>query len=75
MEREANVKSHYGHSSCEAKFYGIDADTLEREELIGDLDDTLVECENCRGTGCIDAPHSDDDPCCPVCDGEGLVEA
>ena len=31
------------------------------------------ECETCYGSGCVDAPYSGSDPCCPECDGEGKV--
>jgi len=27
-----------------------------------------VRCETCGGTGCVDAPYSGSDPCCPDCE-------
>lgn len=67
--------NHFGTNSAESRFYGTDPDTLAREKLIEDFEDTLIACATCGGTGCIDTPTSDDDPCCPDCDGEGEVEA
>ncbi len=33
-----------------------------------------TKCERCQGTGGIDTPFSDSDPCCPDCDGEGVIQ-
>lgn len=30
-------------------------------------------CDECEGTGSVDTPFSGSDPCCPECDGEGVV--
>lgn len=30
-----------------------------------------ILCTRCGGTGAVDAAMSDDDPCCPDCDGDG----
>tara|TARA_S200002703_G_scaffold140627_1_gene131989 strand:- start:129 stop:392 length:264 start_codon:yes stop_codon:yes gene_type:complete len=35
--------------------------------------DGIFPCENCNGTGAIDAAWSGSDPCCPQCGGEGLL--
>jgi len=32
-------------------------------------------CPKCGGTGCLDTPFSDSDPCCEECAGSGEVEA
>jgi DnaJ-class molecular chaperone len=42
---------------------------VERAKADGNAD---LICENCNGTGAIDAPFSGSDPCCPECDGEGF---
>lgn len=31
-------------------------------------------CKRCKGTGCVDTPFSGSDPCCPDCDGCGVID-
>lgn len=48
--------------------YSTRAAAIEAKET---SDAEEEECETCKGTGCVDAPFSVSDPCCPDCDGEG----
>ena len=58
------MNSHYGQSSAEARFLGIDPDTLNRT----DDEDEMMECEFCGGSGIADLSDDED---CDECDGTG----
>ena len=62
----------YGTDSAEARFYGIDAETLARGDEV--LEVEIVICQACNGTGIAEVGELGFEEACDQCDGAGVIE-